>query len=68
MITKFIINKIIGSRTLVVVKLPVYSISDTNTGIKVFINPTKLIVVSFTKFIISEKLLIIIVTIAIYCT
>ena len=65
---KFIINKIIGSRTLVVVKLPVYNISDTNTGIRVFINPTKFVDVSLTKLIMSEKFPIIIVTIAIYCT
>ena len=62
----FIINNIIGSKILVVVMLPVYNISETRTGINVFINPIRLDVVSFTIFIISEKLLIIIVTIAIY--
>ena len=65
---KFIKNNIIGSSILVVVMLPVYNISDTNTGINVFINPIRLFEVCFTKFITSEKLLIIIVTIAMYCT
>ena len=65
---KFIKNNIIGSSMLVVVILPVYNISDTNTGINVFINPIRLFEVCFTKFITSEKLLIIIVTIAMYCT
>ncbi len=59
---------IIGSNMLLVVMLPVYNISEINTGINVFINPIRLFEVCFTKFITSEKLLIIIVTIAMYCT
>ena len=65
---KFIINNIAGSKILLVVILPVYSINDTNIGINEFINPTKFVAVSFTIDITSEKLFIITVTIAMYCT
>ena len=63
---KLIMNKIIGSNMLLVVMLPVYNISEINTGINVFINPIRLVVVSLTRFTISEKFVIIIVTIAMY--
>ena len=65
---KLIDNKIIGFNIVVVVILPVYTIIEINTGINVFIKAIKLLEVDFTKLIISEKLDIIIVTIAIYWT
>ena len=63
---KFTKNNITGSIILLVVILPVKTISDVSNGISKLINPTMLTVASFTIFTTSEKFVIIIVTINIY--
>ena len=65
---RFVINNNIGCIIPLVVILPVNNISDISIGIKQFIKPTRLLAVSFTRVMMSEKFAIIIVTIAIYCT
>ena len=63
-----IINSIIGSNKLLVAIFPVYIIRVMRSGTNVFINPTKFCIVFVIDKIKSEKLLIIIVTINMYCT
>ena len=63
---KLQINNIIGSINVLVATFPVYTIKVSSNGISTFINPTKLLAVSLTNFIISVKFDIISVTINIY--
>ena len=66
--TNVIIVRRIGCTVEAVTKFPVVIIRAIRIGKREFRNPTRLFTVSFIKTIVSAKLVMISVTINIYCT